>query len=114
MFRPSFRAPLAVAVSLFGLGLITPGTLTVGSDIPYAPFEFNDRAAGDQLTGFDVELGEALGQKLGLKFDWQQTSFDQLKRDVARPITQGPAGRPRWVVRWSSTGRPTGRPCCPR
>jgi polar amino acid transport system substrate-binding protein len=43
----------------------------------YPPMEFRDPAT-NALTGFDVDLGEALGRKLGIKIAWQETSFDQL------------------------------------
>jgi polar amino acid transport system substrate-binding protein len=43
----------------------------------YPPMEFKDPASST-LTGFDVDLGEALGKKLGVKIVWQETSFDQL------------------------------------
>jgi polar amino acid transport system substrate-binding protein len=43
----------------------------------YPPMEFRDPAT-NTLTGFDVELGEALGRKLGLKIMWEETSFDQM------------------------------------
>ena len=43
----------------------------------YPPLEFRDPATG-ALTGFDVELGESIGRKLGVKWTWQETSFDQM------------------------------------
>ena len=43
----------------------------------YPPLEFKDPAT-NQLTGFDVDLGEAIGKKLGLTLQWQETSFDQM------------------------------------
>jgi polar amino acid transport system substrate-binding protein len=43
----------------------------------YPPMEFRDPAS-NALMGFDVDLGEALGKKLGVKIVWQETSFDQL------------------------------------
>ena len=43
----------------------------------YPPMEFRDPAT-NTLTGFDVDLGEALGRKLGLKIVWEETSFDQM------------------------------------
>jgi polar amino acid transport system substrate-binding protein len=43
----------------------------------YPPMEFKDPATST-LTGFDVDLGEALAKKLGVKIAWQETSFDQL------------------------------------
>ncbi len=42
----------------------------------YPPMEFRDPAT-NTLTGFDVDLGEAIGRKLGIKIEWQETSFDQ-------------------------------------
>jgi polar amino acid transport system substrate-binding protein len=60
--------------------LVAPGKLTVCSDIPYAPFEFNDRdkAGGDQLTGFDVELVRAMAAQLALTADFKTTPFDAI------------------------------------
>jgi polar amino acid transport system substrate-binding protein len=43
----------------------------------YPPFEYKDPAT-DKLMGFDVDLGEALAAKLGVKLEWQETSFDQM------------------------------------
>lgn len=48
----------------------------------YPPLDFMDPATG-KLTGFDVELGEALAQKLGIKILWQETSFDQMMPAIA-------------------------------
>jgi polar amino acid transport system substrate-binding protein len=58
------------------------GSLTVAIVPNYPPLEFRDPAAGT-LTGFDVELGEALGRKLGIKIVWQETSFDQFMPSIA-------------------------------
>ena len=44
--------------------LVTEDTLTVCSDIPYAPFEFEE---GGSYSGFDVELMEAIGAELDLE-----------------------------------------------
>ena len=41
------------------LGLITPGTLTVASDIPYQPFEFFDPGS-TEAKGFDVDRRKIL------------------------------------------------------
>jgi len=48
----------------------------------YPPFEFKDPAT-DKLTGFDVDLGEALAAKMGVKMQWEETSFDQMLSAVA-------------------------------
>ncbi len=46
--------------------LITPGTLTVGSDTTYPPQEYIDTATG-QAKGFDIDLITAIAQRMGLK-----------------------------------------------
>jgi polar amino acid transport system substrate-binding protein len=58
--------------------LISSGKLTVCSDIPYAPFEFNDGGSTDTLTGFDVELVRAMAKTLGLTAEFKTTPFDSI------------------------------------
>jgi polar amino acid transport system substrate-binding protein len=48
------------------LGLITPGVLTVASDIPYAPFEFTEPGSSEPV-GFDVDLVNAIADQLGIE-----------------------------------------------
>jgi polar amino acid transport system substrate-binding protein len=48
----------------------------------YPPLEFRDPATSD-LTGFDVELGQAIAAKLGSKITWQETSFEQMLPSLA-------------------------------
>jgi polar amino acid transport system substrate-binding protein len=55
--------------------------LTVGSDIPYPPFE---QGRPGHYTGFDVELMEAIAEKIGRKAEFQDTSFETIFRDVAQ------------------------------
>jgi polar amino acid transport system substrate-binding protein len=63
--------------------LVAPDRLIVCSDIPYAPFEFNDRSGGDQLTGFDVELVRALAAQLALTAEFKTTPFDAIIPSLA-------------------------------
>jgi polar amino acid transport system substrate-binding protein len=58
------------------------GSITVAIVPNYPPLEFRDPAT-NALSGFDVELGEALGRKLGLKIEWRETSFDQFMPSIA-------------------------------
>src|SRR6266436_3035782 len=58
------------------------GSIRVAVVPNYPPMEFRDPAT-NTLTGFDVELGEALGRKLGIKIVWQETSFDQMMPAIA-------------------------------
>src|SRR5882672_12007347 len=58
------------------------GSIKVAIVPNYPPMEFREPAT-NTLTGFDVELGEALGRKLGVKIAWQETSFDQMMPAIA-------------------------------
>jgi ABC-type amino acid transport substrate-binding protein len=60
---------------------IQEGTLTVGSDIPYEPFEFGD---APDYEGFDVELVDAIAKKLDLKTKFVKTPFDTIFRNLAQ------------------------------
>lgn len=55
--------------------------LTVGSDIPYPPFE---QGKAPNYEGFDIELMEAIADKIGRKAEFQDTSFDTIFRDLAQ------------------------------
>jgi ABC-type amino acid transport substrate-binding protein len=55
--------------------------LTVGSDIPYPPFEQGKPA---NYTGFDIELMEAIAEKMGRTAEFQDTSFETIFRDVGQ------------------------------
>jgi polar amino acid transport system substrate-binding protein len=53
------------------------GTLVAAIVPNYPPLDLRDPATGG-LTGFDVEFGDAIAAKLGLKMQWQETSFEQM------------------------------------
>jgi ABC-type amino acid transport substrate-binding protein len=55
--------------------------LTVGSDIPYPPFE---QGKPGNYTGFDIELLEAVGKAIGREVEFEDTSFDTIFLDLAR------------------------------
>jgi polar amino acid transport system substrate-binding protein len=57
--------------------LKSAGTVKVATDASYAPNEF---FASDNKTiqGMDVDLGEAIGKVLGLKFQFVNVSFDSI------------------------------------
>ena len=49
--------------------------ITIGSDIPYAPFEYRNEAG--ELIGFDVDIADAVfAGELGLEYEFQETGFD--------------------------------------
>lgn len=58
--------------------LITPGgeVVVMGADTNYPPFEFP--ADGGGFQGFDVDLMNAIGEKMGMKFEFKTYNFDSL------------------------------------
>ena len=57
--------------------------LTVGSDVPYPPFEEFGKTK-TEFKGFDVELVEAIAKKIGRTPEFKDTSFDTIFRDLAQ------------------------------
>ena len=55
--------------------LITPGTLTVGAEVGYPPMEYTTE---DGLTyiGYDIDVGKAIAELLGLEHVVVNTSWD--------------------------------------
>ena len=49
--------------------------LLVGSCLDYKPFEYYE---GGDLKGFDVEIMDAIGSKLGLQVQWKKANFDTI------------------------------------
>ncbi|UPK36967.1 ABC transporter substrate-binding protein [Bradyrhizobium sp. 186] len=58
------------------------GSIKVALVPNYPPMEFRDPAT-NALSGFDIDLGEAIGRKLGVKIEWQETSFDQFMPSIS-------------------------------
>ncbi|MGA3030608.1 MAG: ABC transporter substrate-binding protein [Candidatus Limnocylindrales bacterium] len=56
--------------------LVVAGHLTVCSDIPYPPQEFFD--ANGNPTGSDIDIGNEIANRLGLKLAVQNTVFDTI------------------------------------
>jgi polar amino acid transport system substrate-binding protein len=92
--EPAGGAP-AAAEGLTDLGrrlpqrIRTAREIRVGSDISYAPVEFYDAFAPDvlerpvgepepQVRGIDPDLASELGRKLGVRFTFVNTAFDEL------------------------------------
>lgn len=59
------------------LGLVKAGTLTVATEGTYRPFSFHADGGGD-LTGYDVEVAQAVGDKLGLTVEFKETQWDAI------------------------------------
>jgi len=92
---PSEGAPPPAAEGLTDLGrrlpqrIRTAREIRVGSDVSYAPVEFYDAFAPDvldrpvgepepEVRGIDPDLAAELGRRLGVRFTFVNTGFDQL------------------------------------
>jgi polar amino acid transport system substrate-binding protein len=53
------------------------GKIVIGTDSSYPPNEFLD-TDGKTVIGWEVDLFNAIGAKLGLKTDWQSAVFDAI------------------------------------
>jgi polar amino acid transport system substrate-binding protein len=73
---PGSSAVDADAVALLPADVKKNGKLIIGIDPAYAPNEFKDDAGNP--VGWDVELADAMAAKLGLKTDYQPSSFDKI------------------------------------
>lgn len=57
------------------------GSIILASEGQYAPFNF---FKGKQLTGYEIEVAEAVAKKMGLKFEWKTVGFDALLTGLAQ------------------------------
>lgn len=62
------------------LGLVQEGQLLVGTDTPFPPFEIGQPP---DISGYDIEVLNAIAESLGLEVTYQDTGFDTIFRDVA-------------------------------
>ncbi|MEN9892841.1 MAG: hypothetical protein RLY78_3136 [Pseudomonadota bacterium] len=51
------------------------GKIVIATEGQFAPFNFYQ---GKQLTGFEVEVAEAIAARMGLKVEWKAMGFDAL------------------------------------
>jgi polar amino acid transport system substrate-binding protein len=58
------------------------GKLAFGTDASYAPNEFTD-TDGTTIIGMDIDLGRAIGQKLGLESTFENAAFDGIIPGIA-------------------------------
>ncbi|WP_106477687.1 transporter substrate-binding domain-containing protein [Phytohalomonas tamaricis] len=72
-----------LAVTLLGAALTATAaqardndTVRIGLNVPYEPMEY--KTASGELTGFDVELGNALCQQASMNCQWNEQAWDSL------------------------------------
>jgi polar amino acid transport system substrate-binding protein len=56
-------------------------TLTVGLDPYYSPNEYKNDAG--EIVGWEIDLADAIAQKLGVTFEYEETGFDAILPAVA-------------------------------
>jgi cystine transport system permease protein len=56
---------------------LSSGVLRVGTEGVYAPFSYHDPATG-QLTGYDVDVARAVGDRLGVEVEFVETPWDSI------------------------------------
>ncbi|MFF2675504.1 basic amino acid ABC transporter substrate-binding protein [Arthrobacter koreensis] len=59
-----------------GMNLVSEGKLTVCSDIPYPPFEYEENG---EYVGFDMDLVKEIAAGMGLEASIQDVGFDGLQ-----------------------------------
>jgi polar amino acid transport system substrate-binding protein len=72
------KVALGVVGALACIGIAqaqSSDTLRVATDATFMPFEFQENG---KLTGFDIELVEAVAQKMGKKVEWTSIDFKGL------------------------------------
>ncbi|MCP3461230.1 MULTISPECIES: ABC transporter substrate-binding protein [unclassified Bradyrhizobium] len=88
MMRVLVAAALVCATTASVMAIELPpeiakrGSIKVALVPNYPPMEFRDPAT-NTLSGFDIDLGEALGRKLGVKIEWQETSFAEFMPSIS-------------------------------
>ena len=62
------------------LGLTEEGVLTVGTDTPFPPFEVGQPP---DISGYDIEVMDAIAEQLGVEAEYVDTGFGTIFRDTA-------------------------------
>ena len=58
--------------------IVSANNLRVASDIPYPPWEDYDPATSKNPAGFDYDLSQAIGAKIGIPTSFNETPFDSI------------------------------------
>lgn len=54
------------------------GVIKIGTEGTYKPFTFHDDKGTGKLTGFDIEVAEAVAKELGVKAEFVETEWDAI------------------------------------
>lgn len=77
---PGPRAGADRTAASADLGLVEDGVLTIGIDATYPPMEYRE---GGELQGVNVDLVTDLAQRLGLRAEFVDIAFDDLRPAAA-------------------------------
>lgn len=83
LYRFGLRALAAIATCAIALGaqarsfeeIKKDGKIIIATEGQFAPFNFFQ---GSKLTGFEIDIADALAAKMGVKPEWKALSFDAL------------------------------------
>ena len=56
--------------------ILEKGVITIGTEGTYKPFTYHDE--NDELTGYDVEVAKAIGEKLGVEVEFSEITWEGL------------------------------------
>ncbi|RJL01933.1 amino acid ABC transporter [Paracoccus aestuarii] len=68
---------IAAAALALTAGLAQAQTIRMGTEGAYAPYNFINDATGE-VTGFEIELGNALCERAGLECTWVRNDWDSI------------------------------------
>lgn len=71
----------AAAAALVPAAIKSKGTLTIATDPSYPPNESKDQ--NGNIVGWDVDMGNAIGAKLGLKVTFANVTFDDIVTGIS-------------------------------
>lgn len=71
----AFALPSSSALARTMDEIKASGKIIIATEGAYPPFNYMQ---GSKLTGFEVELGDAIAKKMGLQVEWKSLAFDAL------------------------------------
>ena len=69
-------ALILIAGTAFAASVMDKDVIVVGTEGTYPPFEFHDKSGA--LVGYDIDLVNAVAEKMGKKVEWVDMAFDGL------------------------------------
>ncbi len=89
--KKSWKQALITGMAVLAMGALVAGcgsdqssnaqpkekVIKVGTNATFVPFEFKEQGS-DQLTGFDIDMINAVAKKIGAKVDFKNVAFDAL------------------------------------